>query len=61
MDKIIVYHWREVAGHLESELASVHRNMEHAEGDELLRLQGEARALRKFINLPNILTVLKES
>lgn len=59
-ERVVVYRWVEVRGHLELELASIHKKMENADGPEMHRLQGEARALRKLLNLPETLTALKE-
>lgn len=60
-ERIVVYHWAEVRGHLELELASVHKRMENAESDRALwELKGEAKCLRKLLVLPDTLTHLKE-
>jgi len=59
-ERVVIYRWTEVRGHLELELASVHKKMENADGSEMLKLAGEARALRKLLNLPETLTALKE-
>jgi hypothetical protein len=59
-ERVVVYRWVEVKGHLELLLDSIHKKMEAADGPEMHRLQGEARCLRKLLNLPDTLTALKE-
>lgn len=60
-DRIRIYRWLEVKGHLELDLSNVHRKMEACtDHDELLRLQGEARVLRRLLNLPETLSFLLE-
>lgn len=59
-EHVVVYRWPDVLGHLELELAGIHKRMENADSDrELWELKGEARCLRKLINLPDTLTVLR--
>ena len=60
-DRVVVYHWAQIEEHLNRLLADVHKSMEPVEGPEMHRLQGEARCLRKLLNLPDTLTVLHPS
>lgn len=43
--------WGALKSKLEEDLAQVHLEMERAEGDERLYLQGSARTLRKLLQL----------
>jgi hypothetical protein len=56
-----VVHWREIRAHIEGELAAVASRLEGTDDrDQMLRLQGEARGLRKLLVLPDTLSFLKE-
>lgn len=52
--------WPLIRTYLNHELQQVQRGMETAVGEEMYRLQGESRRLRKLLNLPSALTLLEE-
>lgn len=49
--------WPACRAYLERELQRVRQTMEDAVGEEMYRLQGEARRLRWCLNLPAAVTV----
>lgn len=60
-DRVVIFRWPDVKGHLELELANLHKKMEMAETDrELWDLRGQCKALRKLLNLPDTLSFLRE-
>lgn len=52
--------WPVLRGHLESLLARSRDQMDDASDDEVKRLQGEVRVLKKLLNLPETLAMLQE-
>ena len=52
--------WPRVREYLESELQLVRQKSDDAVGEEIYRLQGEARRLKRCLNLPAAVTLLQE-
>ena len=52
--------WPACRKYLELQLQQVRTQMDDAIGEEMYRLQGEARRLRKMLNLPSAVTVTQE-
>lgn len=51
--------WSQVKARLEELLSQVRASMDDAHADELYRLQGEARAYKKLMNLPEALALIQ--